>query len=199
MPHNIVKQARIAVSLFIILTMITGIFYPAVVTGIAQLFFPWQANGSILRQNEKNVASLLIGQSFSAPHYFWGRPSATLDFPYHATASSGSNFGPTNPDFLKIIASRTTLLRSVDPKKQPFIPVELVTASASGLDPDISPQAAFYQVPRIAKARNLTEDEVILLIHSTIHNSIFDYLGERRLNVVQLNLALDRLKAKRIN
>jgi K+-transporting ATPase ATPase C chain len=188
-----IKDFKIAFSLFFSLTLLTGIIYPLVVTGFAQLFFPQQANGSLVKQGDKIVGSLLIGQSFSEPDYFWTRPSATSPFPYNGASSSGSNMGPSNPAFINVIKERVLAFHKFDVGKKSLIPIDLITASGSGLDPEISPLAAYYQVPRIAKMRHLPEKDIEHLISQHLIKRTFDILGEPRVNVLLLNLALDRL------
>jgi K+-transporting ATPase ATPase C chain len=188
------SQMKTAFILLVFLTVITGLLYPLLVTALAQFFFPWQANGSLIEKDGKKIGSLLIGQEFASPLYFWGRPSATSPFPYNGEASSGSNSGPSNLDFLAVVKGRIDYLNTVDVKKNQLIPVDLVTASGSGLDPDISPLAAFYQVSRIATARHIPEKEINALINHKIKKRTFALLGEPRVNVLQLNLALDDLK-----
>lgn len=190
------KQIKTACILLLSLTLLTGLVYPLIVTGIAQFLFPWQANGSLVEQNGQIIGSLLIGQSFTSPDYFWGRVSATSPYPYNAVNSSGSNMGPSNPDFLSAVNSRAESLHKADPRNHQLIPVDLVTASGSGLDPDISPLAAFYQVHRIAKARHLSEQTVKELVTSQIKKRPGVILGEPRINVLALNLALDHLTYK---
>ncbi|WED44571.1 potassium-transporting ATPase subunit KdpC [Legionella cardiaca] len=185
------KDLKTAFVLLILITVITGLIYPLAVTAFAQLFFPWKANGSLMKQDEKVIGSLLIGQSFDAPQYFWGRPSATSPFPYNSASSSGSNMGPSNPAFLATVKERIAHLKEYDSLKERLIPVDLVTASGSGLDPEISPLAAFYQVPRIAKARNIPEKDIEIIINRLIKNRTFFVLGEPRINVLELNMALD--------
>lgn len=187
------KQLKTAFLLLIIMTIFTGLIYPAFVTAVAQLLFPWSANGSLIKQNNTIIGSKLIGQSFTESKYFWGRPSATSPYPYNALLSSGSNLGPTNPTLILLIKQRAAVLREADPENKQLIPVDLVTASASGLDPDISPLAAYYQIHRIAKARGLSDEVVKQLIDSHITGSVFGILGEPRVNVLQLNIALDQL------
>jgi K+-transporting ATPase ATPase C chain len=187
------RQFRIAFTLLVFFTIVTGVLYPVIVTGIAQCFFPRQANGSIVTQDNLAVGSELIGQSFTDPKYFWGRPSATTPYAYNAEASSGSNLGPMNPDLLKAVKQRMQTLQFADRPNTTPVPVDLVTASASGLDPDISPLAARYQVYRIAKARNLAADKVETLIATMTKKRFLGVLGEPRINVLQLNLALDAL------
>lgn len=194
MFKEVIAQMKTALILLIVLTVLTGLLYPLAVTGLAQLFFPQKANGSLIVQNNQVIGSRLIGQSFTSQAYFWGRPSATSPYPYNGEASSGSNSGPTNPSFLATVKNRITQLKQASPQKNNVIPVDLVTASGSGLDPDISPQAAFYQVARIAKERNLNEKEVHTLIEQHIQNRTLGLLGEPRINVLELNLALDHLR-----
>jgi potassium-transporting ATPase KdpC subunit len=185
------SQIRPAIVSLVALSIITGIAYPAVVTGIAQIFFRHQANGSLIVRDGKIVGSSLIGQPFDDPKYFWGRPSATSPFPYNAASSSGSNLGPTNPDLIKAVQGRVDALRAADPGNTAPVPVDLVTASGSGLDPDISPAAAFYQVGRVAKARGLDPGAVWSLVERHIQGRQLGFLGEPRVNVLALNLALD--------
>ena len=184
-------QVRPAIVSLVLLSAITGLAYPAVITGIAQLVFPRQANGSLVSRGSAVAGSSLIGQPFDDPKYFWGRPSATSPFPYNAGASSGSNQGPTNPDFIKAVQGRVDALRAADPGNTSAVPVDLVTASASGLDPHISPAAALYQAGRVAKARGLEETKVRKLIAQHIEGRQLGVLGEPRVNVLALNLALD--------
>ena len=192
-------QLRPAIVLFFILTVITGIFYPLVVTGIAQVVFPYQANGSVIVQNGQPVGSSLIGQQFDDPKYFWGRLSATGPQPYNAynaqslTASSGSNYGPLNPALIQAVQGRINALHAADPGNTAPIPVDLVTASASGLDPDISPAAALYQVARVARVRGLSPAAVTQLVNQNTEGRQFFVFGEPRVHVLQLNLALDAL------
>lgn len=187
------KDLKTAVILFFFLTLLTGVIYPLVVTGLAQLFFPKQANGSLIHQGDRKVGSLLIGQSFTEPKYFWGRPSATSPFPYNGESSSGSNMGPSNPAYLNLVKERALVLQKFNLNKKMSVPIDLLTASGSGLDPDISPLAAFYQVSRIAQIRNLKEADLIRLINEHIIYRSFGIFGEARVNVLQLNLALDQL------
>ncbi len=159
-PSIIRNQLKPAIVIFFLLTLITGIFYPLVITGIAQLVFPVQANGNLIVHDGNVVGSALIGQPFTSPGYFWGRPSATSPVPYNAGLSSGSNLGPSNPALASAVNARVEALHAADPANTLPIPVDLVTASGSGLDPDISVAAAYYQVHRIARERNLSEEEV---------------------------------------
>jgi K+-transporting ATPase ATPase A chain len=192
------KQVKPALVLFFLLTFLVGIIYPLVITGIAQLVFPVQSNGNLIEHNGNIVGSVLIGQPFTSPGYFWGRLSATSPFPYNAGASSGSNFGPGNPALMGAVKARVDALHSADPDNSLPIPVDLVTSSASGLDPDISIAAAFYQVPRIARERNLSENDVTALVEQQTEHQQFGLFGEQRINVLKLNLALDDLSTHRI-
>ena len=185
---------RPAIVLLLVLTVITGVVYPLVVTGIAQVAFPTQAGGSILIRDGKSVGSSLIGQSFSDPKHFWSRPSATAPQPYNGLASGGSNLGPLNPALTDGIKSRMDALRAADPTNQSPIPIDLVTASASGLDPDISLAAAYYQAPRVARERGLQPQAVLALIAAHSRGRWLGILGEPRVNVLDLNLALDAMK-----
>lgn len=188
------SQLRPALVALVILTILTGVIYPFVVTLIAQVAFPSQANGSLIVQNGTVVGSALIGQAFDDPKYFWSRPSATGPVAYNASASSGSNLGPTNPALMEAVQGRVQALRAADPGNTAPIPVDLVTASGSGLDPHISVAAANYQVGRVARARNLDAARVQQLVTQFIEGRTFSILGEPRVNVVQLNLALDKEK-----
>jgi K+-transporting ATPase ATPase C chain len=185
------KQALSAVLCVLVLTVLTGLAYPLLVTGLANLIFPRRASGSLVVQGGRVVGSALIGQPFDDPGLFWGRPSATAPFPYNAALSTGSNLGPTNPALLEAVQGRIQTLRAADPGNPDPIPVDLVTASASGLDPDISPAAALYQVRRVAKARGLSETTVRKLVESHVTKRQFGLLGEPRVNVLALNLALE--------
>jgi len=191
MRSEILKLLKPALLSLLLLTLITGGVYPALVTGLAQLLFPRQANGSLIVRDGQTVGSELIGQPFADPAYFWGRPSATGPFPYNAAASSGSNLGPTNPALLEAVKGRIEALRQVDPANPAPIPADLVTASASGLDPHISPAAAFYQVARVAKARGLAAEQVKSLVAEYSEGRQWGFLGEPRVNVLKLNLALE--------
>ena len=185
---------RPALVLFFILTLITGLAYPMLVTGLAQALFPVQAQGSLILQNGKPVGSALIGQNFTDPKNFWGRPSATGPMPYNASASSGSNLGPLNPALTDAVKGRIEALRAADPGNTATVPVDLVTASASGLDPHISPAAARFQMNRVAKARGLPVDRVQALLEAQTEQPIFGFLGEPQVNVLKLNLALASLQ-----
>jgi K+-transporting ATPase ATPase C chain len=185
---------RPAIVLLAIMTVITGIAYPLVVTGIAQVIFPDRANGSLIVQDGHAVGSRLIGQPFSDPKHFWSRPSATSPQPYNALASGGSNQGPLNPALTDAVKSRIDALRAADPTNALPVPVDLVTASASGLDPDISLAAAYYQAPRIARVRGLAPEAVKALIAAHARGKLLGLLGEPRVNVLELNLALDGAK-----
>lgn len=185
---------RPALSLFLLLTIVTGLIYPLLVSGIAGILFPSQTAGSLIARKDEIVGSSLIGQNFVSPRYFWGRPSATSPYPYNATASSGSNQGPLNPALTDAVNSRIAALKQADPANTRAIPVDLVTASASGVDPHISPAAAHYQAERIAKARGLTTSRVQALIADYTENRQWGIFGEPRVNVVNLNLALDEMK-----
>lgn len=187
-----IKKIKTAFILLIIFTLLTGLIYPGIVTCLAQWLFPWQANASLIQQNGKAIGSQLIGQSFTDAKYFWGRPSATTSILYDAANSSGSNSGLTNPDFLKTVRERVAYLQQADLKNHDLIPVDLITASASGLDPEISPLAAFYQVPRISRIRHVPAQKIEALIYSFIKQRLWGVLGEPRVNVLLLNLALDK-------
>lgn len=184
-------QLRPAVVLLLLFTLLTGILYPLAVTGIAQAALPFQANGSVIVQNGQPVGSALIGQSFTDPGYFWGRPSATGPFPYNAAVSSGSNWGPLNPALTDAVQARIAFLQAADPTNTAPVPVDLVTASGSGLDPHISVAAARYQVARVAAARGRSEAAVLALVADHTEGRQFGLLGEPRVNVLTLNLALD--------
>jgi K+-transporting ATPase ATPase C chain len=188
-----IKQIRPALLSLLLLTLLTGAVYPAVVTGLAQVLFPHQANGSLIVAGGRVAGSELIGQPFDSPRYFWGRPSATAPYPYNAAASAGSNLGPTNPALVDSVTGRVRALRAADPGNLQPVPVDLVTASASGLDPDISPAAALYQAPRVARARGLDENALRQLVNQYTVRRQLGILGEPRVNVLELNLALDRL------
>lgn len=181
-----------ALILLLCLTALTGVVYPLLVTLSAQLLFPSQANGSLLGSNGLPLGSELIGQAFTRPEYFWGRPSATSPVPYNGGASGGSNQGPTNPVLIDSVKVRIKALRDGDPSHSETVPVDLVTASASGLDPHISPAAAAYQVGRVAKARHMSTDRVRELVDQYTEARQWGVLGEPRVNVLKLNLALDQ-------
>ena len=181
-------------TMLVYMTIITGFVYPVVVTAVAQAFLSKPANGSLIVKDGKPVGSALIGQPFSRPRYFWSRPSATGPYPYNAGASSGSNQGPTNPALTVAVAARIKALRDADPGNTAPVPVDLVTASGSGLDPDISPAAAYYQAERVARARRLDLNRVRALIAEHTEDRQFSVLGEPRVNVLKLNLALDQLR-----
>jgi K+-transporting ATPase ATPase C chain len=185
------RLLRNAVVMLLLMTVITGIAYPLVVTGLAQVLFPSQANGSLIEKDGKPIGSTLIGQSFTDPKYFWGRPSATTPQAYNGTGSNGSNLGPTNPALTEAVKQRIDALRAADPGNTAPVPVDLVTASGSGLDPEISPAAAAYQVPRVAKARGLSVAQVQAMVSMATSGRQFGVLGESRVNVLKLNLALD--------
>jgi potassium-transporting ATPase KdpC subunit len=189
-----VRLIRPAVSLLVLMTLLLGLGYPLVITGVAKVAFPRQAEGSLIYKDGKLIGSRLIGQSFSDPKYFWGRPSATTPQPYNGLASSASNLGPLNPALLDQVKANAKALHDADPDNRRLVPVDLVTASASGLDPDISPAAARYQAPRVARARNLPLAPVEALIKSHQRGRLFGFIGERRINVLELNLALDEAR-----
>ncbi|HEV8336565.1 MAG TPA: potassium-transporting ATPase subunit KdpC [Candidatus Polarisedimenticolia bacterium] len=190
---------RPAISVFFLLTLLTGVAYPVAFTGLAQLLFPRQANGSLLRDGDKILGSDLIGQPFSEARYFWSRPSATAPVPYDAASSAGSNLGPTNPAWRDAVRGRIQVLRAADPELKGLIPVDLVTASASGLDSHISPAAALCQVGRVARARRLPEDRLRALVHELVEDRTLGLLGEQRVNVLRLNLALDSLFGRAVD
>lgn len=186
-----------ALVLFALLTLLTGVVYPLLVTALAQGLFPVQANGSLLKNDEGQIiGSELIGQPFSDTRYFWGRPSATSPYPYNAAASSGSNLGPTNPALITTVAARIKALHEADPEKHAPIPVDLVTASASGQDPHISMAAAEYQIPRIAKARHIDPAKLHNLVAKHTESRQWQIFGEPRVNVLKLNLSLADLSRK---
>ncbi len=189
-----IRLLRPAIVLFALLAVLTGLLYPALITGIAQVVFPAQANGSLITKNGQVVGSALIGQQFTESKYFWGRPSATADHPYNAAASGGSSLGPTNPALAQAVSDRIAALRAADPGNNLPVPVDLVTASGSGLDPDISIAAAEYQAARVAQARHLPLEQVQALIVQYTTGRTLGILGEPRVNVLNLNLALDQLQ-----
>lgn len=185
---------RPAIVLFVALSVLTGLLYPLVVTRAAQIVFPAEAAGSLVQHNGQVVGSSLIGQNFSDPAHFWGRPSATAPMPYNASASGGSNQGPLNPALKDAIKSRVEALRAADPGNTAAVPVDLVTASASGLDPHVSPAAAQYQAARVARVRNVPVGSVNALIEKHTERPLWGLLGEARVNVLALNLALDNVR-----
>ena len=188
------KEFKPAFVMLLGLTVVTGVAYPLLVTGIAQGLFPDAANGSLIERDGKPVGSELVGQPFSDPKYFWSRPSATGPVPYNPAASSGSNQGPLNPALEEAVKAHIEALKAADPSQTAPIPVDLVTASASGLDPHISPAAAEWQAPRIARLRGLSPDAVRGLVEQHTQGRQFRVLGEARVNVLQLNLALDAMR-----
>lgn len=187
------SQLRPAILLLLLLTLVTGVVYPLLTTGLAQWLFPSQSSGSLLEEDGVARGSALIGQNFIQPNYFWGRPSASGDKPYNPLASGGSNLAASNPALDKAVADRVAALRAANPQAPAAVPVELVTASASGLDPDISPQAALWQAPRIAASRQLPLPQVEALIDKMTHRPLLPFLGTPTLNVLQLNMALNEL------
>lgn len=188
------KILRPLLVLFVVLTLLTGVVYPLVVTGLGQWLFPEQANGSLIQRNGKTVGSVLVGQNFTDAGHFWGRPSATGPFPNNAAASSGSNQGPLNPALVDAVKGRVEALRAADPTNTTSVPTDLVTASASGLDPHISPAAAQFQVARVARARSLAVNKVQALVDQSIQRPFLGVIGVPVVNVLQLNLALDTLR-----
>lgn len=190
------KQSQSALRLFLLLTLITGIIYPLIITGIAQLLFPYQANASLLKnQQGKIIGSNLIGQPFNTAGYFWGRPSATTPA-YNASASSGSNLAISSEPFIADIKNQIQTLKRFDTNNQNAIPLELITHSASGLDPHISPASAYYQLERVAKARQIPLESIRTLIDTHIEKPLLGFFGEPRINVLQLNLALNELASQ---
>lgn len=187
------SELRPALVVFALLTVITGVLYPGLVTIVGGLLFPLQATGSVILQDDRAVGSRLLGQPFTGPGYFWSRPSATGPHPYNGAVSSGSNLATTNPSLAQAVADRVAALRAADPGNTLPVPVDLVTASGSGLDPHISPAAAQYQVTRVARARGLQESAVQKLLLDATETRTYGVLGEPRVNVLQLNLALDDL------
>ena len=185
------SMIRSCFGLFVVLTLITGVFYPVLITGITKVLYSGQAAGSLIYKGDQAVGSELIGQNFTDAKYFWGRPSATGPQPYNATASSGSNLGPLNPALADAVKGRIDALQSADPSNKQPVPADLVMASASGLDPEISPEAAKYQASRVAKARNLSIEKVDALIEVNTQGRQWGIFGEPRVNVLKLNLALD--------
>ena len=193
LKNMMLQSLRPALVLFVILTIITGVAYPLVTTGVGQLLLPKEASGSLIEKDGKVIGSTLIGQNFTEPQYFWGRPSATGPYPNNAASSSGSNLGPLNPALAEAVKNRVAALKAADPDNTLPIPVDLVTTSASGLDPHISPAAALYQVGRVAKARGLSAESVEKLVGESIEGRQWGVLGEPRVNVLLLNIALDKL------
>jgi K+-transporting ATPase ATPase C chain len=189
------NHLKSGLTMLVYLTVITGVVYPLVVTVASQTLFSHQANGSLIMHENKPVGSELIGQPFSSPKYFWGRPSATGPYPYNAGASSGSNQGPINSALTDAVTARIKALRDADPGNTAPVPADLVTASASGLDPDISPAAAYYQTERVARARQVDIQRMRALVEQHVMGRQFGILGEPRVNVLELNLALDALAA----
>ncbi len=187
------RTIRPAVTLLLVMTALVGIAYPLVITGIAKVAFPRQAAGSLVMKDDKLIGSTLIGQTFSDPKYFWGRPSATAPQPYNGVASSGSNLGPLNPALIDAVKSNAKALHDADPDNTQPIPVDLVTASASGLDPEISPAGARYQAGRVARTRGIAPAQVEALIAAHVQGRLLGFIGEPRINVLELNLALDEL------
>ncbi len=192
---KIMKELKSAILMFIAFTVICGGIYPLVVTGFAHLLFPEQAKGSLITDSSgKMTGSSLLGQPFSAPEYFWPRPSASADFGYNPMGSGGSNSGPTNPDYLKTVGDRVKALRATGVTG--LIPSELVQASASGLDPHISPEAARIQIPRVAKARGISQQQLTAIVANVTYDRQLGFLGERRVNVLELNLKLKSLNQR---
>jgi potassium-transporting ATPase KdpC subunit len=185
---------RRAVTMLAVMTLITGVAYPLLVTAISQAAFHGKATGSLIERDGKPVGSMLIGQPFGDPKHFWSRPSATAPYPYNAASSGGSNLGPHNPSLADVVSARIKALHIADPDNPAAVPVDLVTASASGLDPHISPAAAEYQVNRVARARNLDPEKVRTLVAQFTEGRQLGFLGEPRVNVLRLNLALDAVK-----
>lgn len=188
-------ELRASLVVFLLLSLVTGVVYPLAVTGVSQVAFPRQANGSTLAQDGKRIGSALIGQEFSRPEYFWGRPSATSPVPYNAGSSTGSNLGPTNPTLVQNVAARIAALRKADPQARGSVPIDLVTSSASGLDPHISPAAAEYQSSRVARARSLSTEQLRDMVRQHTSGRWLGLVGEPRVNVLTLNLALDALRS----
>jgi K+-transporting ATPase ATPase C chain len=187
------RLIRNALMSLLVLTAVAGFIYPLVVTAVAQIVFPYRSNGSIIVKAGRPAGSALVGQEFVAPRYFWGRPSATSPYPYNGGSSSGSNLGPNNPDLIKAVQARIEVLRSADPSNKQKIPVDLITASGSGLDPHISPAAAWYQTASVARIRGIDESRVRALVDVHTEGRQFGVFGEPRVNVLQLNLDLDEL------
>jgi K+-transporting ATPase ATPase C chain len=192
--NSLTASLRPALTLLLLLTLLTGLVYPLIVTALAQLAFPARAAGSLVLRDGRPVGAALIGQSFASPGYFWGRPSATTPQPYNGTASNASNLGPLNPALTEAVTARVAALRAADPDNHAAVPIDLVTASASGLDPEESLAAARYQAARVARARGLPQARVEALIAAHTEGRLLGVLGEPRVNVLELNLALDALK-----
>jgi potassium-transporting ATPase KdpC subunit len=188
------EHIKPAILIFIILTIITGILYPLFVTGIAQVFFHNKANGSLVYQNGKAIGSSLIGQPYDDPKYFWGRLSATSPIQFNSASSSGSNLGPSNPALVEAVQARTKALKTVDPENKNPIPIDLVTSSASGLDPHISPASAYYQIPRISRLRGLPQNMVEDIVRQHTKGRLLGIIGEPVVNVLEANLELDKYK-----
>lgn len=188
------KNLLISILMTIVTTVLLGLVYPLVMTGLAQLIFPQRANGQIIVRNGQKIGSRIIGQPFTGPRYFWSRPSATSDYPYNAANSGGSNLGPTNSALIKDVDKRAAAMRAQN--RNDLVPIDLVTSSASGLDPHISPAAAYFQVARVAKERGIPAETVRTFITARIESRQFGFLGEPRVNVLELNLALDALDRK---
>ena len=186
-----ISTFRPALVLFGALTLATGVLYPLAVTGVGQAVFPHQAAGSIIEVDGKAIGAALIGQQFTSPKYFWGRPSATSPMPFNANGSSASNLGPLNPAFIDAVKGRVDALKAADPANTAPIPVDLVTASGSGLDPEVSLAAVKYQLPRVAAQRHMTPEQVQKLVDGHSSKQVFGIFGEPRVNVLALNLALD--------
>lgn len=192
---NMLRTIKTSIVAFLFFAILTGVIYPLLITGVAQGIFPFQANGSIIKASNGSAGgSVLIGQSFTSPKYFWGRLSATSPAPYNAATSGGTNYSVLNDALLKQVKDRVAALQAADPGNTALVPVDLVTASASGLDPNISPAAAYYQVSRVARERGLSEEKVRALVQQHIESPIWGILGEPRVNVLMLNLALDSLQ-----
>jgi K+-transporting ATPase ATPase C chain len=189
-----IRELRAAAVILLVLSLITGLAYPLLVTGVAQVAFPAKANGSVIESGGKSVGSELIGQTFADPKHFWSRPSATSPYPYNASSSGGSNQGPLNPALTDAVTAHVKALRDADPGNTAPVPADLVTASASGLDPHISPAAAEFQVARVAKARGLDTEKVRALVAQATDGRQLGFLGEPRVNVLRVNLALDALR-----
>lgn len=196
MFKDILQQIYRGILLICLMTLMTGILYPSFVTGIAQWFFPWQANGSLLTRQGFTVGSLHLGQAFSLPQFFWGRPSLTSKHPYNGYASGGSHLSSNDPRFLTVVEKRYHQLKLWMSEQYPWVPMELLTASGSGLDPEISPQAALFQIPRIAEVRHLPENQLRTLVMTHVSPRLLGIWGEPRVNVLQLNLLLDELDLK---